>query len=190
MKTIKTIASISLIAVLFLCANPGNAYAQKQLSIDFPEIDGWEQGEITTYPKAELGYSVQYKSRTGGNVTIYVYNGGRKLIADGIEDKNVKNEIKQAGEDIKSYGEQGYYDNVKLVKSESLVLGGDDGTTKSLYSLFSFKIRGTEVDSEIYLFGYKNNFIKIRATRRKGEVGETNQAMVNLLTEIGRVFAH
>ena len=158
-------------------------------SIVFPEVEGWEKGDVATYPTAELGYSVPYQSETGGIVTVYVYNGGLSRIADGIDDQNVKNEIKKAENDIKAYGEAGYYQNVKLIKSESVTLGGISGTTKSLYSLFSFKVRGAEVDSEIYIFGYQNNFIKIRATRAKGKNGAENSEVNKLLTEIGKTFS-
>ena len=157
-------------------------------SIVFPDVEAWEKGDKTTYPTAELGYSVPYQSETGGSVTIYVYNGGLGKIADGIDDQKVKNEIRKAEDDIKKYGDAGYYQDVKLIKSESAKLGGKNGIARALYSLFNFKIRGAEVESEIYLFGYKNNFIKIRTTRKKGNNGAENAEVNKLLLEIGKQF--
>jgi hypothetical protein len=156
--------------------------------IGFPEVGGWEKGDAATYPTNELGYRVPYRSETGGIVTIYVYNGGNSKIAYGIEDEKVKAEITKAENDIKAYGEAGYYQDVMLVKNDTVVLGGNRGTTKALYSLFAFKVRGAEVDSEIYLFGYPNNFIKIRATRAKGKNGADNSEVEKLLTEVGKLF--
>ena len=161
--------------------------AQKNTGITFPEIEGWEKGAITTYPVAELGYSVAYQSEEAGTVTIYVYNGGNKKIADGIDDKLVKKEIEKAGSDIVAIGKMGRYDNVKKIKSETVTLG--DGKTKALYSLYNFEVRGMTVDSEIYLFGYQNNFIKIRATRPKSEDGAENTEFKDFLTELDKVFS-
>lgn len=174
----------AVICALFLLSSAVVAQDGKLL---FPEVEGWEIGEVATYPTAELGYSVPYQSETAGVVTFYVYNGGLSSIADGIDDQNVKNEIRKAESDIIAYGDAGYYQDVKLVKSESVILGGS-GTRKVLYSLFSFKVRGTEVDSEIYLFGYKNNFIKIRLTRAKGKDGAGNPEVDKLLLEVGKIF--
>ena len=192
MKTGKFLISITLLSVLFFSANVENMFAQSDSAIkseiQFPEVEGWEKGDITTYPTAELGYSIPYQSETGGILTVYVYNGGNKKIADGIDEQIVKKEFKKAENDIKAYGEAGYYQDVKLVKNETITLGGSGGAVKALYTLFSFKVRGAEVDSEIYLFGFQNNFIKIRATRAKGKNGADNEEVKKLLTEIGKIF--
>ena len=180
----------SVLCGLFLMSSIvfAQSNSTKNNSIEFPEVEGWEKDEITTYPNAELGYSIPYQSETGGIVTFYVYNGGNKKIADGIDDPLVKGEIKKAENDIKAYGEAGYYQDVKLIKNEPVTLGGISGTIKAIYTLFSFKVRGAEVDSEIYLFGSQNNFIKIRATRAKGKNGADNAEVNKLLTEIGKHF--
>ncbi|MEZ5429412.1 MAG: hypothetical protein R2747_24395 [Pyrinomonadaceae bacterium] len=163
--------------------------ADRGVEVEFPEIEGWEKGEITTYPTAQLGYSIVYQSAEGGTVTIYVYGGGVSKIADGIDDKNVKNEIKKAKNDIVLIGERGIYKNVKEIKDDTVTLGGRDGKVKALYSLFNFEIQGRQVDSEIYLFGYHNNFIKIRATRAKSKNNEPNEAITTLLAEIDKLFS-
>jgi len=165
------------------------AFAQNEAkTLIFPDVEGWEKGDVTTYPTADLGYSIPYQSETAGIVTVYVYNGGFSAISDGVLDQNVINEIKKAENDIKAYGEAGYYQDVKLIKSGSVTLGGGGGTGQALYSLFSFKVRGAEVDSEIYLFGYQNNIIKIRTTRAKGQNGPDNPEVNKLLAEIGKMF--
>ncbi|MCB1025543.1 MAG: hypothetical protein KDB79_14195, partial [Acidobacteria bacterium] len=178
-------AIFSVICGLFLLLAAASA---QNSEIVFPEVDGWEKGEITKYPTAELGYSIPYQSETGGIVTFYVYNGGLSKIANGIDDINVKNEIKKAEADVKAYGDAGYYQDVKLITSKTVKLGGDSGTTDALYTLLTFKVRGAEVDSEIYLLGFQNNFIKIRATRAKGKNGAENSEVNKLLMEVGEIF--
>ncbi len=163
------------------------ASGDKELKVEFPEIDGWVKGNVTTYPRAELGYSVNYESEEAGRVTVYVYNGGMKKISSDVADKAVVSQIEQAKSDIQQYGRMGYYENVKEIKSETVTLGGANGKVKTLYSLFSFGIKGEPFASEIYLFGYQNHFIKIRATRLKAET--ENKAMTDLLAKIDGLFS-
>jgi hypothetical protein len=161
----------------------------QDLELTFPVIEGWEKGDTTVYPIPELGYSIAYQSEEGGTVTIYVYNGGLKKISSDIADKTVKSQMEQAKNDIKHYGKLGYYENVKEVKSETVTLGGSSGKIKALHSLFTFTIRGQDVNSEIYLFSHQNNFIKIRATRPQSKTTTENQAMTTLLSEIDAMFS-
>ena len=162
--------------------------ADKESKVEFPDIDGWEKSDITKYPTAELGYSVNYESEEGGRVTVYVYNGGLKNIPDGATDKAVKNELEKAKGEIRQAGKMGYYDNIKEIKNETITLGGAAGKVKSLYTLLNFSAQGQELASEIYLFGYRNNFIKIRATRLK-EGGAENKAFTDLLAKLDAYFS-
>jgi hypothetical protein len=157
--------------------------------IEFPEIDGWNRGDIRTFPDRALGYSIGYESEDGGTVTIYVYNGGLKNISSDINDKAVKAEIDRAKNEIVQIGKMGIYEGVKEIKSDTVTLGGSGGKVKALRSLYYFKVRGNEVDSEIYLFSYNNNFIKIRSTRPRAENGAENKAFTNFLAELDAVFA-
>lgn len=161
----------------------------KNEGIEFPEIEDWDKGSITTFPDAALGYSIGYQSEEGGRVTIYVYNGGLKSIPSDINSEVIKEEIERAKSEIFQIGKMGLYQGVKEVKFETVTLGGAKGKVKSLRSLLYFKIKGEEMDSEIYLFTYNNNFIKIRATRPKSDNGAENKAFMNLLAEIDKVFA-
>lgn len=161
----------------------------KKFDGEFPDVDGWEKDEIYTYPTSALGYSINYESEEGGRVTIYVYNGGMKNISDDANDSTIKGEIARAKSDIITLGKQGYYDNVKEIKSGTQTLGGASGKVKVQYVLLSYKAKGQNLTSEIYLFGYDNNFIKIRATRPKEEVGAENKALADLLSAIDTLFS-
>ena len=167
--------------------NSSNKNTNKE--IEFPEIDGWEKGAIRKYPQAELGYSIAYQSSDGGVVSIYVYNGGLTKIPNGVNDPIIEDEIRRAKNEIFQVGKAGYYDNVKEVKNDTITLGGESGKVKALYSLFNFTARGQDMDSEIYLFGYQNNFIKIRATRPKAKNNSPNEALNSLLKKIDKLFA-
>ena len=95
----------------------------------------------------------------------------------------------QAKSDIKQYGKLGYYEDVKEINSGTVMVGGLSGRVKALNSSFNFTVKGRAVDSEIYLFGYQNNFVKIRATRPQSETAAENKAMTTLLSEIDKLFS-
>jgi hypothetical protein len=160
----------------------------KELKIEFPKIDGWEKGEIYRYPQAGLGYSIGYESKNGGFVDIYVYDGGFKAIPNGITSNIVKMQFEQAKGDIFRAEKQGQYKNVKELKSDTITLGGIDGRIKSLYSLFNLTAGNNNLTSEVYLFGYKNNFIKIRASRLRENAGTINKDVATLLAAMDTLF--
>ena len=157
------------------------------LAIDFPEVEGWERGEIQKYPTEDLGLSVNYESREGGRVTIYVYTGGKKNIPDNISDKIIKDELNNVKNEIRKVADMGYYENLRELKNESVTLGGK---VKALYTLFNFSAGDAKLTSEIYIFGKQNKFIKIRATRPRenGEAGD--KIVANLLAEIASMFSN
>ncbi len=166
---------------------PDNSVADKKSEIEFPDVDGWERSKAEKYPSAELGYSLAYQSEDGVAVTIYVYNGGLKKISSDITDNTLKSEMEFAKGGIKQFGEAGIYQNVKEVKSDTVTLGGTSGKVKALHSIFTFRAKGREAISEIYLFGHQNNFIKIRATRPKSQI--ESQTLTDLLSKLDAAFS-
>ena len=154
--------------------------------IDFPEVEGWEKGDIFMFPEPELGYSVSYESLEGGRVTVYVYNGGVQKIADGHKSDEVRDQLKKAREEIDKVVELGYYDKVETVKRDVVVIGGK---LKARREVVELTIRGKKVTSEIYLFGHKNQFIKFRATRAPEVDGAIRPSVRNLFEAIAKALA-
>lgn len=161
----------------------------RDLAVNFPDVDGWEKSEIQKYPTEELGFSINYESETGGRVTIYVYNGGKKNIPDDVSDKIIATEFGNAKNDIRKIADMGYYQNVKEAKNDTVTLGGTGGKVKALRALYNLSAGGQDLTSEIYIFGHQNRFIKIRATRPRDKDEKGNQAVTNLLAEIDTMFA-
>lgn len=154
--------------------------------IDFPEVEGWEKGDVYVYPEPDLGYSVTYQSSEGGNVTIYVYNGGRKKIADGHDSKEVANELKNAKAEIKRVVELGVYEKAESVKSDVVSLGGG---IKAVREVMNLTVRGTKLTSEIYVFGHNNQFIKFRATRPFEAGGAINSSVMSLFEAVAKTLS-
>jgi hypothetical protein len=160
------------------------------LAVNFPDVEGWEKSEIQKYPTEDLGFSINYESRHGGRVTIYVYNGGKKKIADGVTDKVIKEQLNKAKDEIKQVAEMGYYENLKELKNDTVTLGGTEGKVKVLYTLYNFGSGEKYVASEIYIFGHRNRFIKIRATRLRDKNETGNKMVADLLKEIDTFFSN
>jgi len=154
-------------------------------NVEFPEVDGWELSAKHKYPTDALGYSVNYESPTGGRVTVYVYNGGRKTIPNLLTGV-VAEEMDRAKSDIKAAVDAGAYESAKLIKSEPITVGGTTGNLKVLYTRYDLAARGNKLHSEIYLFPYQNYFVKIRATRAKAN--EKSPDFAALLSEIDALF--
>lgn len=176
-------------ALVCLCAITTVYSQDKPLKINFPEVEGWEKSAITTYPYAELGYSINYESEEGGKVTIYVYNGGRKKIPNDAKDNVIKGEIDKAKNEILTFEKMGRYKNVKELKDETIMLGGEKGKIECQHKLFSLTAGRDDLLSEIFLFGYQNHFIKLRATRLYEKDGTKNKSMTDILTALDKLFS-
>lgn len=180
---------IFLLAVGILVLIPGLASAQDGSAFDFPEVEGWKKGEIIKYPRDFLGSSVTYESEEGGKVTLYFYDGDVPKIPDGANNLAVKAQMKQAEGEIKIFADRGYYQNVKKVSSGKVKLGGDEGSVEALHSNYNIEIRGAKLTSDIFLFGKNNLFIKIRATRTRGDGSTPNKAFDEFLAAMDELFA-
>ena len=167
-------------------SRPDKTGSDKESKFEFPDVEGWTKTEAGN-SMADLGNIVHYDS-DNGRVTVYFYNGGLKNISDDIKSGTLKSEMENAKNGIRQLGEMGLYQNVKEVKNDTVTLGGASGKVKALHSLFSFSAKGQELVSEIYLFGYKNNFVKIRASRPK-DAGTENKAFAGLLAELDTHFS-
>lgn len=155
----------------------------KKTALLFPEVEGWNKSEKTKYPTAALGYSYTYESTKGGRVTIYIYNGGNSKISDDIKDETVVEHFEALKDEIIAVGKMGLYQNVKVVKSSTATIGD---TIDSHYALVNFTAQGRKIHSEIYLFTFENNFIKIRATRDPENAD--SEEFKSLLAELGTIF--
>lgn len=156
--------------------------------LKFPDVDGWNRDEPYKYPTPDMGYSVNFDSPTNGRVTLYVYNGGFPKIPNELTGL-VKEELEAAKAGLYGAAEQGIYTNLKGSKTETIVLGGPKGKISSLYSHFTMAREGEKVRSDIYLFPYKNNFIKLRVTRPAITDKAMDNSFANLLYEIDTLFS-
>jgi hypothetical protein len=199
MRLFLKIAAFSILCSLFIItvnaqnitqnAPKSASSASQELKIDFPDIEGWEKSEITRYPNAELGYNINYKSEDAGLVSIYVYNMGLREIPNDLNHRILIEEMAGVKAAVQTYGNMGYYTDIKELKNETVVLGGKDGKMKALKSVFTYNLQGRPVISEAYILGHKNHFIKVRATYPKVEGETENKALADLLLKLESLLA-
>jgi len=154
----------------------------------FPEVAGWEKGDPYIYPIAGAGYSVNYDSPTSGRVTVYAYDNGLKKIPNELKGV-VAEELEMAKGGILSAVRSGIYSNVKEGKTETIVLGGTNGKVSALRSAFTLTRGDSNMRSDIVLFPYKNQFIKLRITRPMATGKADDDSYAGLLTELDRFFS-
>ena len=156
--------------------------------IDFPDVAGWKKEEARVYPNEGGGYSVNFDTKQS-RVTVYEYNAGKSKIPNELGGA-VEQELDGAAQAIQGAADAGVYTDVKRSKTETITLGGEKGSVKVRFSAFSLKREGREMKSYIYLFPYKNNFIKLRVTRAASADKADDEAYATLLWELDQLFAN
>lgn len=151
--------------------------------IAFPDVKGFKKSAERRFEDPALGYSVGYSGENVRlTVTIYVYDGGRKNIGDGIESEVVKGELDRTEADIRAYADMGNYKNVERKADSKTTLGGGKVGIPVLRRDFEYEADGRKLASRILLTGRGGRFFKVRAT---GDV-DAREAVEK---ELGRVLA-
>ena len=109
-----------------------------------------------------LGISVGYNA-IGSFVNIYVYNYRRKSIPEDVQSPVVKAHLKKVFNDILEEERRGFYKGVKKLGQKVVPLNPKDpeGPKGWLLSM-TYKFKGVDIISKIFLTTYKNTFLKIR----------------------------
>lgn len=159
-----------------------------ETEFEFPDVEGWTKSVKRYDPSTGLGEMANYDSEEGGRVTVYYYTGGRELIPNDLTSNILKEEMTNAKIGILQLGEMGVYQNIKEAKNDTVTVGGKAGKIKALHSLLYFTAGENDLVSEIFIFPYKNNFVKIRASRPK-EKEKNNKTFEAFLSEIDTYFS-
>jgi hypothetical protein len=133
-------------------------------NIEFPTVEGWNLGEKQAIPMEQSGIVVNYDSDLKERMTVYVYSRGEIDKSNGLSGV-VKDEFEGAKDALKTVADAGIYTNLKTVKSETAFVGGASGKVKALRALLSFEARGMKLNSEIFVFPYKEHVVKLRVSR-------------------------
>jgi hypothetical protein len=157
-------------------------------ALQFPEVEGWESSAKRPIPAPGDGYTVAYDSPGYAAVTVYVYSHGHEKITDDLGGV-IKDELEGAADAIRTVARMGIYSEVKEGKTETVLLGGNQGKVKVLTTNFTL-IRGDQkMNSEIYLLPYRNNIVKLRVTRSASATADMNSSFAKLMLALDGLFA-
>ncbi len=158
------------------------------LRVEFPQVANWEKGDLVTYPQPELGSSVSYESDGGAVVTAYIFNGGLRSIPNMLNGP-VKLEMDRARAEIASMAELGYYSDLKELAGGKKTLAEKDGRIAVLHSAYSLTVRQRPMISEIYVFPFRNHFVKVRVSTPQASPADAKIQLETLLKELENLFA-
>lgn len=167
-----------LLAVAALLALVGSARpADDELpgpKIEWPEVKGLDRQKPNMFKDAALGYSVAYLGE-GTVITVFVYNLGLKKIPNGPDSETVKAEMYESLLALEANKANGRYKNLSPVSEKVIPFGSSKTAPQIRRKRYEADIakEGPAI-TELYITGYKDYFIKIRATypadaKEKGE---------------------
>ncbi len=142
--------------------------------IEWPEVKGLDRQKPNQFKDKALGYSVAYLGE-GTVITVFVYNLGLKKIPDGPDSDIVKAEMYESLLAVEANKANGRYKSISPVNEKVIPLGSSKTAPQIRRKRYEVEIakEGAAI-TELYVTGYKDYFIKIRATypadsKEKGE---------------------
>jgi hypothetical protein len=167
----------SLLAVAALFVLVGAARPADDLpgpTITWPEVKGLDKQKPNVFKDKALGYSVAYLGE-GTVITVFVYNLGLKKIPDGPDSETVKAEMYESLLALEANKANGRYKSLSPVNEKVIAFGSSKTAPQIRRKRYEADIakEGPAI-TELYITGYKDYFIKIRATypadgKEKGE---------------------
>ncbi len=141
------------------------------------------------YPQPGLGVSVRYVTAAKLKVDIFVYNGSNPRIPDGADAPVVVAEASHALREIREVARAGHYANLREIRDDDAVFGLGGAKTDFRRVTFVFDQSGAAYDSELYITGYRRNFIKVRATYPVAQRDAGRRDVHELLNALGARLA-
>lgn len=157
---------ISIVAVLCCLVCFTTAFAEKDpnsiLEIPSNLGDLNKSKVIDNEPKySGLGTTIYYNC-PGIKATVYIYCMGIKIIPDGIESNVIQQAFDMAQADIREAARRGYFKLTSELTTSTTILDPETKLISALTASFSCQEKGEDLISVLYVFGRKNQIIKIR----------------------------
>jgi hypothetical protein len=178
------------LVIVLMCVQPAPSdttepFKEPATGIVFPaKLGKWNRGEDHTY-RPGLGVSIAYRSEEGVTATVFVYNLNLGNIPAGTASKAVKDQFKQAQGDIAGAAKQ-RGGSAALRTEDEISLGAGPQSPRALRAVFTLtEMDGNDLTAHVYLTGYKNQFLKIRATYPGKNEKASEPAIKQLLNDLG-----
>jgi hypothetical protein len=170
---------------------PEGPYTDPASQLVFPEtLGGMPRISAYNYESRRPGLGVSFKYQVQSPTIfadVYVFNGGRPVIPEGIADPAVIGMFDSAIGEIRAMGEMGRYENVQMIGSDSITLGEAPGARRVLRARFSYTLAEGGVYSHVYGLAVRNHFVKLRFTYRQDQSAEAVPVLGAVLQDLGRI---
>jgi hypothetical protein len=138
------------------------AYVEKSTGLAFPAAIGELRfGGVEEYEDPGSGVGISY-SALGITVTVYVYNAGLADIPSGARSPIHQKALDAAADEIREVSRQGIYGDVLWGPQEIAGLAGGEDRHRARHVKLSYTIQDMRWHSHLFIFGYKDQFIKLR----------------------------
>jgi hypothetical protein len=154
--------------------------------IDWPDVKGLDRQKPTIFKEKALGYSVGYKG--GGSViTVYVYNLELDKIPDGPNSDVVKAEMYESLLALEANKANGRYKSIQPLDEKVIPFGKSKTAPQIRRKRYEVEMakEGAAI-TELYITGYKNYFLKIRATYPADSKEQAQKSLDSLLDALGK----
>ncbi len=132
--------------------------------IEWPEVKGLDKQKPNVFKDAALGYSISYTG-DGTVVTVFVYNLGLEKIPTGPNSDAIKAEMYESLLALEGNKKSGRYKSITPLDEGVVPLGANKAAPQIRRKRYEVDITDEgEAITELYVTGYKNYFLKIRAT--------------------------
>lgn len=170
---------------------PSGPYTDPASQLVLPEtLGGMPRESAYDYEQRRPGLGVSFKYQVQVPqifADIYIYNGGRMVIPEGIDNPLVKGMFESAIKEIRGMGEMGRYEDVALIGADDMPLGDAPGARRVLRARFSYALNSGPVYSHIYILAVRNFFVKMRFTYRQDQAAEAVPVLGQALEDLGRI---
>ena len=151
--------------------------------MDWPQVDGFERGEVHRFDDPRLGYSVAYQSRAGLAATVYVYDKGIASIPDGASEV-ARAELARASDDIVEAKRRGRWQSVEGGQPRETRLGSGPRPLAAWAASLRLGHAEGEVLSDLFVTDRRGEFVKVRCTypaERKAECERDRARLLDAL---------
>src|SRR5262245_55052946 len=178
-----------LFALTALVVLVGSARADDELpgpKINWPDVKGLKRQKPNMFKDEALGYSVAYI----GDATVatcFVYNLGFERIPTGPNSDMLKAEMYESLLALEANKASGRYKSISPLDEKVMPFGSNKAAPQIRRKRYEVDIakEGPAI-TELYVTGYKNHFIKIRATYPVDDKAIGEKDMTNLLDALGK----
>lgn len=154
--------------------------------INWPDVKGLERKEPTVFKDKKLGYSIAYLA-DGTIILAFVYNLDLPAVPTGAAADAIKAEMYESLLALEGNRANGRYKSIQPLDEKVVPFGTSKTAPQLRRKRYDIEIakEGPAV-TELYLTGYKNYFIKLRATYPTDDRAKGEKHVADFLEALGK----